>query len=116
MQKAQYYILCKNGLVKVTGYIVELHPLIWSDAWNDTHYCGIHKLNNGKWGLDELNTGLSLTSKEYPTRKEALKDLEEIFTHKLYGLYDTETYKKQAWRFTEKMKEYERRYKYDRTK
>ena len=103
MQKAEYTILCKNGLVRVKGYIVELHPLVWSDVWNDKHYCGIHRLNNGNWGLDELNTGLSLTGKEYKTRKAAKKDLDEIFTPRLYGLYNSDTYKRQAWRFKEEL-------------
>ena len=109
MEKAQYQILCKNGLVKVTGYLIDGKPLSWSDTWNDTHYVGIHKLNNGKWGLDDINSGLSLTSKEYPTRKAARKDLEEIFIPKLHRLWVSSSYKQQAWRFLEKVNEHGRK-------
>ena len=106
MHKAEYFILCKNGLVKVHGYVIEGKPLAWSDAWNETHYVGIHKLNNGRWGLDDLNTGLSITPKDYPTRKAARKDLEEVYMPRLLNLWFSSTYKRQAWDFTEKMKEY----------
>ena len=107
MEKAQYRILCKNGVVSVKGYVIDAKPLTWVDVWNDTHYVGIHKLNDGKWGLDDLNSGLSLTSKEYETRKAARKDLEEIYLPKLYRLWASEGYKRQAWRFSEKIKEQE---------
>ena len=107
MEKAEYLILCKNGVVPVKGYVIDAKPLAWVDVWNDAHYVGIHKLNDGKWGLDDLNSGLSLISKEYETRKAARKDLEEIFLPRLYSLWASDGYKRQAWRFTEKAKEYD---------
>ena len=107
MQKAEYYILCKNGIVKVIGYIMDGKPLAWSDTWNDSHYVGIHKLNNGKWGLDDINTGLSLTPKEYKTKRAAQEDLESVYIPKLHALWFSARYKQQAWDFTRKVNEYE---------
>ena len=109
MEKAEYHIRCKNGIVKVSGYVIDGKPLAWSDSWNDSHYVGIHRLNNGKWGLDDLNTGLALTLKEYKTRKAARKDLEEVYIPKLHALWFSDTYKRQAWEFTKKMAGYDKK-------
>lgn len=104
MVKTEYPILCKNGIVRVKGYITDTKALVWADVWNDSHYVGFHKLNNGKWGIDDLNTGLDVAGCGYATRKDAVRAYEEIWKSKLLALYNSATYKQQAWRFTQKLK------------
>ena len=99
MNRADYYILCKNGLVKIRGYVLDAQPLVWSDVWNEKHYIGIHKLNDGKWGLDDVNSGLDIAGHSYTTRKAALADYERRYRDRLYALWNTPEYKQQAWRF-----------------
>ena len=104
MIKSEYYILCKNGLVKVKGYVIDGQPLAWSDTWNDSHYVGIHKLNDGNWGIDDLNTGLAVTSIKYRTRKEAKAALDHIYMPKLHNLWKSSRYKQQAFDFMQRVK------------